>query len=102
MPWTTRLITRILLAFFLFVSTGNAENHPIVIAAVVTETGPQAPLAAGYRKALLLWQDEVNAAGGLLGRRVELRLRDDGSQAVRSRAYYAQFIAEGADLLIGP
>ena len=30
-------------------------------------------LAADLRKSLLLWQEEVNAAGGLLGRRVELR-----------------------------
>lgn len=74
----------------------------MVVGAVVTETGPQAPLAAGYRKALVLWQEEVNAAGGLLGRRVELRLLDDGSQALRSRALYAQLIGEGAELLVGP
>src|SRR5258706_4830910 len=102
MPWTTSLITRALFVFLLCSSYGKGENLPVVVGGVATETGIQAPLAAGYRKALVLWQEEVNAAGGLLGRPVELRLRDDGSQAVRSRELYAQLIRDKADLLIGP
>lgn len=74
----------------------------MVVGAVVTETGPQAPFAAGYRKALVLWQEQANAGGGLLGRRVELRLLDDGSSALRSRELYARLIAGGAELLVGP
>ncbi|OFZ96898.1 MAG: hypothetical protein A2Z64_02395, partial [Betaproteobacteria bacterium RIFCSPLOWO2_02_67_12] len=55
------------------------------------------------RKALLRWQEDVNAAGGLLGRRVELRLADDRSEAGSVRALYEQLIRdEHADLLIGP
>src|SRR5688572_4249578 len=62
-----------------------------------------APLAAEYRKGLELWRDEVNAGGGLLGRRVELRLADDASSAVRAAEVYREMIAERqADLLIGP
>src|SRR5260221_13482542 len=97
MPWTTSLITRALFALLLCTSLGRAENPAVVVGAVVTETGMQAPLAAGYRKALVLWQEEVNAGGGLLGRPVELRLRDDGSQAVRPGAAFAPAArAEGA------
>jgi branched-chain amino acid transport system substrate-binding protein len=70
---------------------------------VVSQTGAHAELAADYAKGLELWRDEVNAAGGLLGRRVELRLLDDGSQAVRTRELYARLMRdEKADLLIGP
>jgi branched-chain amino acid transport system substrate-binding protein len=79
-----------------------AQPAPIVVGAAVSQTGALASLAADYRKALLLWQDELNAAGGLLGRRVELRLRDDESDARRSGELYAQLIREKADLLIGP
>ena len=96
------MITRALIAFLLCISLGKAQAAPVVVGAVVTETGMQAPLAAGYRKALVLWQEEVNAGGGLLGRPVELRLLDDGSQAVRSRELYAKLVGEKADLLIGP
>src|SRR5207237_1202731 len=55
-----------------------------------------------YRKGLLLWQEEINAAGGLLGRRVELRFKDDGSEAVRAGEAYAELIRDGAQVLIGP
>jgi branched-chain amino acid transport system substrate-binding protein len=79
------------------------QQGPILVGAAVPESGALASLAADYRKALLLWQDEVNAAGGLLGRRVELRLHDDNSDAVRTGQLYAQLIREDkADLLIGP
>ncbi len=75
---------------------------PIVVGAVVSATGAQASAAEGYRRALLLWEAQVNERGGLLGRRVEVRLRDDGSQAVRARGEYEKLVAGGADLLIGP
>ena len=78
------------------------QPAPIVVGAAVSQTGALAPLAADYRKALVLWQDEVNALGGLLGRRVELRLLDDESDARRSGDLYAELIRGKADLLIGP
>jgi len=81
----------------------RAQGNPVVIGAVVTQSGILADLAADLRKALLLWQEEVNAAGGLLGRRVELRLLDDRSESAAARALYEQLIHEDhADLLIGP
>ncbi len=81
----------------------QAQTHPVVVGAAVAQTGQLADLAAGYRKALLLWQDEVNGAGGLLGRRVELRLIDDRSEAVTAERLYERLVREHrADLLIGP
>jgi branched-chain amino acid transport system substrate-binding protein len=90
----------ILLALLAAPAWGQAAA--IVVGAAVSETGALAALAADYRKALLVWQDEVNAAGGLLGRRVELRLLDDQSDARRSGELYAELIRDKADLLIGP
>jgi len=78
------------------------QPAPIIVGVAVSQTGALADLAADYRKALLLWQDEVNAGGGLLGRRVELRLLDDESDARRSGDLYAELIRGKADLLIGP
>lgn len=102
---TTRLRSRYLLPLFLFfaaVSVESQEASPLIIGAVVSETGAHAGLAAGYRKALLLWRDEVNAAGGLLGRQVELRLLDDASEAIKAGRLYQQLIGDKADALIGP
>jgi branched-chain amino acid transport system substrate-binding protein len=76
---------------------------PITVGAVMPQSGNLADLAADLRKALLLWQEEVNAGGGLLGRRVELRLLDDRSESIETRKLYEQLILEHkADLLIGP
>src|SRR5260221_7530890 len=98
----TNWITKFLCVAVAGLSTAIAHNSPLVIGAVVSQTGAHAGLAADYRKALLLWQDEVNAAGGLLGRQVELRLLDDGSEAIKTGPLYQQLIRDKADALIGP
>ncbi len=79
-----------------------AQGKPVVVGAAISETGYLSDLAAGTRKALLLWQAQVNAAGGLLGRQVDLKLLDDASDSLRSTALYEKLIKEeGAELLIG-
>ena len=80
----------------------HAEETPVIVGAVVSQTGSQARLAESYGNALLLWQEQINAAGGLLGRKVELRMLDDHSEAARAGPAYASLLAEGASLLVGP
>ena len=76
---------------------------PIVVGAAMPLSGILADVGADFRKALLLWQEEVNAGGGLLGRRVELLVLDDLSAAGAAGKLYEQLILEHkADLLIGP
>ena len=90
-------------SFFLLAFAALAQAQPIVVGAVVSQTGQQADLAAGYLKGIQLWEAQVNAAGGLLGRPVELKILDDGSDAIRCGVLYRQLISEAhADLLIGP
>src|SRR5947208_3389902 len=74
----TSWIIRALFALFVLAPAFAAEP-PIVVGAVVSQSGMLADLADGYRKGLLVWQDEVNAAGGLRGRSVAMRLLDEGS-----------------------
>ena len=95
----TGWITSLLLICWLSVA---AAQDAVVVGAVVSETGAHAGAAAEYRNGLLLWQQEVNAAGGILGRPVDLRLRDDGSEAARTGREYAKLVEEGAQVLIGP
>src|SRR5262245_6657313 len=93
--WTTRLL--------LLGAAFAAQAQPVMVGAVVSQSGAQADLAAGYAKGIQLWQSQVNAGGGLLGRTVELKLLDDGSDAVRAGVLYRQLIGESrADVLIGP
>jgi branched-chain amino acid transport system substrate-binding protein len=81
----------------------QANPLPLLVGAALPQSGILADIAADLRKALLLWQEEVNAGGGLLGRRVELLLLDDRSAAGAAGKLYEQLILEHkADLLIGP
>ena len=93
---------RLLLLWLAGLGVAFAQSPPIVVGAVISQTGAQAAGAADYAKGIELWRNEVNAAGGLLGRALELRVLDDASQAVNAGPLYARLIREKADLLIGP
>jgi len=86
----------------LALAAASAVAQPVVVGAVVSESGSHAAAATQYRNALLLWQEEINAAGGLLGKPVELRLADDGSEGARAASAYVELVREGAGVLIGP
>lgn len=80
----------------------GAQSKPVLIGAAIAQTGYLADLALGTRNALILWQEQVNAAGGLLGRQVELKLYDDASDALKNTSLYEALVKEDhADLLIG-
>jgi len=99
-----RILAALLLSIaqWAFAQTG-AEPAPFAIAGTVSTRGPLAGFAAEYRRGLLLWLDEVSAAGGLAGRVVELRLEDDQSDALETRRIYERLAREpDVDLLIGP
>lgn len=80
-----------------------AAAQPLVVGAALPHSGQLADIGADMQKALLLWQEARNAEGGLLGRRIELKLLDDRSEASASARLYEQLIdAEKADVLVGP
>jgi branched-chain amino acid transport system substrate-binding protein len=92
-----------LLALWLAAFPAWPQEPPVLVGAVVSASGQLADLAVDMRKALVLWQEDRNAAGGLLGRPVELRLLDDRSEASAALQLYAQLIErERVDLLVGP
>lgn len=82
---------------------GEAAEDPIVVGGTLSLTGALAPTAAIHQVAGELFVEELNAAGGLLGRPVEWRLLDDESAPDRAAALYERLITEeGVDLLMGP
>ena len=54
-------------------------GDPIVVGAIVSATGPAAPLGEPERAALLMAEEQVNAAGGVLGRPLKIVIEDDQS-----------------------
>lgn len=91
------------LLLLLAVAAAPAWAQALVVGAALPHSGQLADIAADMQKALLLWQEARNAEGGLLGRRIELKLLDDRSEALASARLYDQLIdADKADVLIGP
>src|SRR5215475_3059355 len=86
-----------------FASLASAEEAPIRIGMSMPQTGG---LAAGGKAPLLgieIWRDDVNAKGGLLGRKVQLVVYDDKSSAAETPAIYAKLLdVDKVDLLFAP
>jgi branched-chain amino acid transport system substrate-binding protein len=81
----------------------QAQGAPIKIGMSMPQTGG---LAGGGKPSLLgieIWRDDVNAKGGLLGRKVELVVYDDKSSASESPAIYSKLLdVDKVDLLFAP
>jgi branched-chain amino acid transport system substrate-binding protein len=84
-------------------SGASAQQPPIRIGMSMPQTGG---LAGGGKASLLgieIWRDDVNARGGLLGRKVELVVYDDKSSAAETPAIYAKLLdVDKVDLLFAP
>lgn len=86
----------------LAVKTAFAQQKPIKIGGSMSLTGALAGTKNG-KIALDLWRDDVNAAGGLLGRPVELVIYDDQSNASNVPAIYSKLVdVDKVDVLISP
>src|SRR3984885_2892232 len=80
---------------------GAAE--PIKIGCSMAMTGGVAGIGKQILLALQIWRDQINNAGGLLGRPVELDCYDDQSQPSNVPGIYTKLIdIDKVDLLIGP
>jgi branched-chain amino acid transport system substrate-binding protein len=85
------------------ISAALADQPPIRIGMSMPQTGG---LAAGGKASLLgieIWRDDINAKGGLLGRKVELVVYDDKSSASETPAIYSKLLdVDKVDLLFAP
>ena len=69
----------------------------------ISQTGPNAGGGQAALLALRMWADDINARGGLLGRKVELVVYDDQGSASMTPGIYAKLIdVDKVDLLIAP
>lgn len=73
----------------------------IVLGQSAPLTGPSAQLGLQFNLGAQLHFDQVNAAGGVNGRRIELKRLDDGYEPERCVANTRQFIADGVFALFG-
>lgn len=80
-----------------------AQQAPLQIGASLSLSGALAQSGEMMKRGYGLWEKDVNARGGLLGRQVKLVLYDDQSDSGTSARLYEKLITEDkVDLLLGP
>ncbi|HRY49053.1 MAG TPA: ABC transporter substrate-binding protein [Candidatus Paceibacterota bacterium] len=78
-------------------------SKPIKIGALFSVTGPAAFLGAPEAKTARMLTDQINARGGVLGRKLELVVKDTGGSPEKAVSFAKQLIEEEQVLaIIGP
>ena len=100
------LIVALALSTLLVGGTSLADHRPgnaVVMGGTVSLTGRYVEPAGRAHNARKLYVDELNARGGLLGHKVELKIYDDKSDRRIAIKLYEKLITEDkVDLVLGP
>jgi branched-chain amino acid transport system substrate-binding protein len=102
----TDVMSAVLAAAVLYAGTAFADHRPgnlVVMGGTLSLTGRFAVPAGRIYQGRKLYVDELNARGGLLGHRVELRILDDKSDRRTAIELYEKLITQDkVDLVLGP
>jgi len=91
-------------AFAITPITASAQSgEPITIGFSMALTGPLAGVGTSALVAMKIWEEDTNAAGGLLGRPVKLVYYDDQSKPAEVPGIYTKLLdVDKVDLIVGP
>ncbi len=82
---------------------GHRPGNVVVMGGTISLTGRYVERARRLYNGRKLYVDELNARGGLLGHKVELRIYDDKSDRRTAAELYVKLITEDkVDLVLGP
>ncbi|WP_433360620.1 ABC transporter substrate-binding protein [Actinoplanes sp. CA-142083] len=79
----------------------GGSSEPLKIGLIVSLTGNYAPLGSEDEKSVKLAVQQINDAGGLLGRQIQLTVRDDKSQPEQSVLSFNDLKSAGVAAVIG-
>jgi len=89
-------------AIALLAPFSNAQaqtDKPWIIGEVAPLTGPAATVGLRLNKAAKMWVDEVNANGGINGRKIDHRVCNDENRPEKAVACTREFIDQGAVII---
>lgn len=91
------------ISFVLSFSQAFAQEKPIKLGVMFVMSGPMGGYGKHAMQAIQLAMDEINAQGGILGRKVEAIFEDTKLQVQRGTEIAKKFILEDkVDFIIGP
>jgi branched-chain amino acid transport system substrate-binding protein len=84
-------------------SASGSGSGPITIGGTLGLTGALSVTSIEYQAVYNYWAKQVNASGGLLGRKVKLNILNDNSTPATAQAEYQTLITkDNVDLLLAP
>jgi len=87
----------------MWLNVGAEAGEPIRIGAILSVTGPAAFLGAPEARTLEMIVEEQNKKGGVLGRKIELIVKDSGASPEKAFSFAKQLIEEDKVFaIIGP
>ena len=79
-----------------------AAQEPIRIGSILSVTGPASFLGDPEQKTLEMYVERLNAAGGVIGRKLQLTIYDDGGDAEKARTFTKRLIEQDkVDVIVG-
>ena len=97
------VVLAVLMTIFLSGAFAQAAEPPIKIGAILSVTGPASFLGAPEARTLEMLVAETNKKGGVLGRPVELIVKDSGASPEKAFSFAKQLIDEDKVFaIIGP
>jgi branched-chain amino acid transport system substrate-binding protein len=89
-------------ASFAIITGAAVAQEPIKIGAFLAVTGPAASLGDPEQKTLELYVGKINAAGGVLGRKLQLVSYDSAGDAEKARTFAKRLIEQDkVDVIVG-
>jgi branched-chain amino acid transport system substrate-binding protein len=79
----------------------SRESGNLVLGQSAPNTGPSAQLGIQLNRGARLYFDKINAAGGVNGQKIELRMVDDGYEPTRAKANTEKFLNDDVFALFG-
>ena len=80
---------------------GEAPKGDIIIGAALPTTGSSAKMGQDMSQAIQMAMDEINAAGGVLGRKLKLEVHDSACDAQAAVAAANKIVSIGAVAAVG-
>ena len=89
------------LAASMICMTGYAEEKPILVGVIAGTTGAYGSTGVAVVNGAQMAADKINAAGGILGRKLLLDAHNDNASATLSGQLFAKMVANGAVAIAG-
>lgn len=104
MRWVAGLAVTLCSASLIALGTirSDADEKPIVIGLTTAQTGWLAAYDGDVAKALELGVDDINAKGGLLGRKIKVIAADSKTDPQQAMKAATEVIQQGADFVVAP